>query len=148
MGDAGSTFLGFCLAIISLLVPEYSVNKSSLLAPILILGIPIFETGVSILRRAFMRKNIFEADRKHTHHKLMDMGFSQKWTTLIIYGLTTFSVILGLVIYRTQQFKLGIVFIILYILYGFGISIKKLMKLIMKKQSHNWLQQRQKIRNY
>lgn len=125
MGDAGSTFLGFCLAIISLLIPEYSVNKSSLLAPILILGIPIFETGVSILRRAFMRKNIFEADRKHTHHKLMDMGFSQKWTTLIIYGMASFSVVLGLVIHRTQQFKLGIVFIILYILYGLGISIKE-----------------------
>ena len=125
MGDAGSTFLGFCVAIISLLIPKYSVNKSSLLAPILILGIPIFETGVSILRRAFMRKNIFEADRKHTHHKLMDMGFSQKSTTFIIYGMATFSVILGLVIYKTQQYRLGLVFIVLYILYGFGISIKE-----------------------
>ncbi len=124
MGDAGSTFLGLCLAIIALLIPKYSVDKSSLYAPILILALPIFETGVSILRRSFMKQNILTADKQHLHHKLLDMGFSQKMAVGIIYALSIFSMILGVVVYNTKQHKLGIVFIIIYMLYGIGISVK------------------------
>lgn len=125
MGDAGSTLLGFSLAIISLHVPKYSVNKASLYVPILILAVPIFETGVSILRRSLKKRNIFEADRGHTHYKLMDMGFSQKGTVGIIYLVSLFSVILGLAVYKSRQYKLGIVFIVIYILYGVGSSVKE-----------------------
>ncbi|MGI6227807.1 MAG: glycosyltransferase family 4 protein [Peptococcales bacterium] len=125
MGDAGSTLLGFCLAIISLLVPEYSVSKSSLYAPVLILGIPILDTGVSILRRAFMKNGIFTADEEHIHHKLLHMGFNQRWTVGIMYLLALISTGVGLIVYNSQQERLGILFIVIYVFYGVAISVKE-----------------------
>ncbi|MGE4283988.1 MAG: MraY family glycosyltransferase [Clostridia bacterium] len=93
MGDTGATFLGFILATISIqgLFKFYAVI--SFAAPLLILGLPIFDTGYAILRRMIHGKSIMEADRGHLHHRLIDMGFSQRQTVMILY---TISGILGL----------------------------------------------------
>jgi UDP-GlcNAc:undecaprenyl-phosphate GlcNAc-1-phosphate transferase len=93
MGDTGATFLGFILATVSIqgLFKGYAVI--SFAAPLLILGLPIFDTGYAILRRLVSGKSIMEADRGHLHHRLIDMGFSQKQTVMILY---TMSGILGL----------------------------------------------------
>jgi len=93
MGDTGSTFLGFVLATISIqgLFKGYAVI--SFAVPLLILGLPIFDTGFAILRRLIAHKPIMQADRGHLHHRLIDMGFSQRQTVMILY---TMSGILGL----------------------------------------------------
>ncbi|MBZ4645607.1 MAG: undecaprenyl/decaprenyl-phosphate alpha-N-acetylglucosaminyl 1-phosphate transferase [Clostridia bacterium] len=93
MGDTGSTFLGFVLATVSIqgLFKGYAVI--SFAVPLLILGLPIFDTGYAILRRLLSGKSIMEADRGHLHHRLIDMGFSQKQTVMILY---TMSGILGI----------------------------------------------------
>jgi UDP-GlcNAc:undecaprenyl-phosphate GlcNAc-1-phosphate transferase len=93
MGDTGSNFLGFALAVISIqgLFKGYAVI--SFVVPILILGLPILDTSFAILRRVVTRKPIMKADRGHLHHRLIDMGFSQRQTVLILY---TFSAILGM----------------------------------------------------
>ncbi|NLY43705.1 MAG: undecaprenyl/decaprenyl-phosphate alpha-N-acetylglucosaminyl 1-phosphate transferase [Clostridiaceae bacterium] len=85
MGDTGSTFLGFVLASVSVegLFKGYAVI--SFAVPLLILGLPIFDTGYAILRRLFNGKPIMEADRGHLHHRLIDAGFSQKQTVVILY---------------------------------------------------------------
>lgn len=93
MGDTGSNFLGFALSVISIqgLFKGYAVI--SFVAPILILGLPILDTGFAIFRRILKKKPIMEADRGHLHHRLIDMGFSQKQTVIILY---TLSAILGM----------------------------------------------------
>ncbi|WHH57575.1 MraY family glycosyltransferase [Petroclostridium sp. X23] len=93
MGDTGATFLGFILATVSIqgLLKFYAVI--SFAVPLLILGLPIFDTGYAILRRLINGKSIMEADRGHLHHRLIDMGFSQRQTVIILY---TISGILGL----------------------------------------------------
>ncbi|MBZ4647412.1 MAG: UDP-GlcNAc:undecaprenyl-phosphate/decaprenyl-phosphate GlcNAc-phosphate transferase [Petroclostridium sp.] len=93
MGDTGATFLGFILATVSIqgLFKGYAVITFAV--PLLILGLPIFDTGYAILRRLLSGKSIMEADRGHLHHRLIDMGFSQKQTVMILY---TISGILGL----------------------------------------------------
>mgnify|MGYP000998070438 CR=1 FL=1 len=93
MGDTGSTFLGFILATISIqgLFKGYAVI--SFAVPLLILGLPIFDTGFAILRRMVKGQPIMQADRGHLHHRLIDMGFSQRQTVMILY---TMSSILGL----------------------------------------------------
>lgn len=93
MGDTGSTFLGFLLASISIqgLFKAYAVV--SVAVPFLLLGLPIFDICASVVRRLAHGQNPMHADRGHFHHRLIDMGLSQKQTVTIAYILTA---VLGL----------------------------------------------------
>ena len=93
MGDTGSTFLGFVLACVSIqgLFKFYAVV--SFAVPFLLLGVPIFDICFAVIRRVAHGKNPMAADRGHIHHRLIDMGFSQKQSVAIAYVLTA---ILGL----------------------------------------------------
>lgn len=93
MGDTGSMFLGFTLAVISIQGTLKSYTIISIVIPILVLGLPLFDTTFTILRRVIRKKSIMQADRGHLHHRLIDMGFSQKQSVVIMY---TTSGILGL----------------------------------------------------
>ncbi|MDD5865112.1 MAG: MraY family glycosyltransferase [bacterium] len=86
MGDCGSTFLGFMIAVISLLGFK-GATFTSLVIPIVILAVPIFDTLFAILRRLIHHKSIGEPDKNHLHHQLLKMKFSPKVTILIIYGI-------------------------------------------------------------
>lgn len=88
MGDTGSTFLGFILATMSIqgLFKIYAVI--SFAVPFLILGIPFLDLTFAVIRRLWNRQNPMIADRGHIHHRLIDMGFSQKQTVAITYTLT------------------------------------------------------------
>lgn len=85
-GEAGSSFMGFTIAIISLLGYKGTL-LTSLLVPLLILAIPILDTMFAILRRLLKRKPIFEADKEHLHHQFLKMNFSQRGTVLVIYSI-------------------------------------------------------------
>ena len=93
MGDTGSTFLGFVLAVVSIqgLFKFYTII--SFAAPFLILGLPIFDTAFAILRRLAKGQSPMTPDRGHIHHRLIDMGFSQKQAVAVLYII---SAILGL----------------------------------------------------
>ena len=88
MGDSGATFLGFVLAAVSIQGLFKVYAAISFIVPVLILGLPIFDTGFAIFRRLLNGKSIMEADRGHLHHRLIDMGFSQKQTVMILYTLS------------------------------------------------------------
>ncbi len=85
MGDSGSMFLGFALATISLLGIMKSVAAIALAVPLMILGVPIFDTASAIVRRMLHKRPIQEADKGHIHHRLLGRGFGQRQTVLIIY---------------------------------------------------------------
>ncbi len=89
MGDTGSTFLGFILACISIQGVMKTYAVVSVAIPVLILGLPIFDTLFAIIRRILKRKPIMSPDRGHLHHRLLDMGFSQRQTVTILYTLTS-----------------------------------------------------------
>lgn len=92
MGDTGSNFLGFCLAIISILGTAKTYTALVLIAPLLVFALPIFDTSFAIIRRVIQQKSlkaIFKADRGHLHHKLIDKGYTQKQAVLILYGIST-----------------------------------------------------------
>ena len=93
MGDTGSTFLGFMLASVSIfgLFKTYAVI--SFAVPFLVLGLPIFDICFAVIRRLAKGQSPMHADRGHVHHRLIDMGFSQKQAVAISYLL---SAILGL----------------------------------------------------
>lgn len=89
MGDSGSLFLGFSLAVISLLGFK-QVAIVSFITPLLIIGVPLSDTFFAIVRRALQKKPIFAPDKGHLHHCLRELGFSHRQTVLIIYGIAAF----------------------------------------------------------
>lgn len=93
MGDTGATFLGYIMAVMSIQGMFKSYTVITFIVPVLILGLPIFDTSFAIIRRMAQHKSIMEADRGHLHHRLIDMGFNQKQTVVSLY---TISALLGL----------------------------------------------------
>ncbi len=93
MGDTGAMFLGYMMATMSIqgLFKLYAVI--SFAVPFLIFGLVIFDTAFAILRRILTGRSPMQADRGHLHHRLIDMGFSQKQAVAIMYVV---SAILGL----------------------------------------------------
>jgi UDP-GlcNAc:undecaprenyl-phosphate GlcNAc-1-phosphate transferase len=85
MGDSGSMFLGFMLGAITLQGVMKSVVVLSLLVPLMILGVPIFDGVFAILRRIRHDKPLSRPDRGHIHHQLLDRGFTHRQTVIIIY---------------------------------------------------------------
>lgn len=85
VGDTGATFLGFILSTLSIQGMFKTYAILSLAIPFLILGLPIFDTVFAICRRLLKGKNPMSPDRGHVHHRLVDMGFSQKQTVFILY---------------------------------------------------------------
>ena len=88
MGDSGALLLGFLLGIVSLFAVARSALFVSLLVPILAAGVPIIDTALAIVRRKRAHRPIDEADRGHIHHRLLEAGFSQRGTVLIMWGWT------------------------------------------------------------
>ncbi len=88
MGDGGSLFLGFTLAAISIMGVLKLVTAVTLLLPLLILGVPIFDTTFAIVRRLWNRRPIFSPDRGHLHHRLLSAGLSHRNAVIMIYGVS------------------------------------------------------------
>lgn len=85
MGDAGSMFLGYLIAVVSIISIWNADKVLGFTIPVIVLGIPIYDVLTSILRRLKNRKPIFYPDGEHIHHRIMKIGFSHKQTVIIIY---------------------------------------------------------------
>ena len=92
MGDTGSMFLGYVLAVGAVQTSQKSSTTVAILVPIVALGVPIADTLLAMLRRALRHRPMFSADRAHIHHKLLDLGLTQKQAVLVLYGV---SILLG-----------------------------------------------------
>ncbi|MFC1761250.1 glycosyltransferase family 4 protein [Planctomycetota bacterium] len=88
MGDCGSLFLGFTIATATIMTASKAEALVGIGLPILVLGIPIFDTLLSILRRFINRRGIMSPDRGHFHHRLIDMGLKQHHVAVIAYAMT------------------------------------------------------------
>ncbi|OCA88275.1 undecaprenyl-phosphate alpha-N-acetylglucosaminyl 1-phosphate transferase [Bacillus sp. FJAT-27225] len=87
MGDTGSLFLGYSISILSLLGLYKSVTLFSIVVPIIILGVPIFDTTYAIIRRLVNKRPISAPDKSHLHHRMLALGLSHRNTVLVIYAL-------------------------------------------------------------
>ncbi|GIP21782.1 glycosyltransferase family 4 protein [Paenibacillus sp. J22TS3] len=96
MGDSGALFLGFSLALLSLLGFK-QVAIVSFLTPLILIGVPLSDTMFAIVRRWMQKKPIFSPDKGHLHHCLRELGFSHRQTVLIIYGIAAFFGVLAII---------------------------------------------------
>jgi len=103
MGDTGALFLGFILSIISIEGVMKSVATISFVVPIIILGLPIFDTTFAILRRFINGQSIMEADKKHLHHRLLEHGYSHKKTVLILYMISAIFSFFAIIVSRINS---------------------------------------------
>ena len=93
LGDSGATAIGFMLGCLTLTSSTLLSAGFATLLPVLLVGIPVADTLVSILRRAINRleygvgSRVYEADRNHIHHRLLDLGLSHRQAVLILYGI-------------------------------------------------------------
>ena len=86
MGDSGSMFLGYVIAVIALLGFK-NVTLTTLLVPICLLAVPILDTLFAMLRRIVNKKPMFEPDKQHLHHQLLNLNLSHRNVVLVIYAL-------------------------------------------------------------
>ena len=98
LGDSGSTFSGFMLASLGALWVLKSQNAISIFVPLIVLALPIFDTLFAIYRRYRSRQPIFQADKKHLHHRLLNRGISHKNVVLILWGITALCSIIALIL--------------------------------------------------
>ena len=85
-GDSGALFMGFVIAVTSLLGFK-TTAITSIFIPLMILAVPILDTLFAILRRLLKHQPISMPDKQHLHHQLLKMNFSHRNTVLIIYGI-------------------------------------------------------------
>lgn len=120
MGDGGSNFLGFVLACLAIMGTAKSAALISLFVPIVILGIPIFDTFFAIIRRIHKRAPIFMPDKDHLHHRLMALGMSHRRSVLIIYGISAFFGGVAVTLSFTTSPKASLVLALLLLLIVIG----------------------------
>lgn len=116
MGDTGSLFLGFMISVIALL--GYKVTTfTSLVVPVVVLAIPIFDTLFAILRRLLKGHSIAEADKDHFHHQLLKMKYSPVANILIIYAIDIiFAAVSILYVLGDNQLAIAIYVILMILL--------------------------------
>ncbi|WP_121616726.1 glycosyltransferase family 4 protein [Virgibacillus halodenitrificans] len=90
MGDTGSMFLGYIISLISISGLFKSLTVFSIIIPVLILGVPIFDTSFAIVRRLLKGQKPYSPDKSHLHHHLLRMGFNHRFSVYIIYTISIF----------------------------------------------------------
>ena len=110
MGDSGSMFLGYVMALLSIWVTDLPGRGPSAL-PLLILAVPIIDTGFALFRRFFKGIPFYSADKDHLHHRLIARGFSATQAMLALVGFSTLFGVIALMAYWITNF-LGFSFLL------------------------------------
>lgn len=115
MGDTGALFLGYSIAIVSMLGLFKKIAFFSFIVPIIVIAIPIFDTTQAVIRRIMKKQSIAEADHKHIHYKLMEKGYSHRTSVLIIYVFSIFFGAMAIIFSNSTLLSSLVIFIIILI---------------------------------
>ena len=124
MGDGGSYFVGYVIAALAIMGSMKSQLGATLLIPLLALGVPIFDTLLSPIRRWALGHKMFYPDKGHIHHHLLAKGLSSRRSVLIIYGISFMLCITGIIVIHIRNSMVGMFLIALIII--FFVVIRKL----------------------
>lgn len=110
MGDGGAYFLGMLIGGMALLNSRKGEVAAALIAPFFALGLPVIDASFTIVRRGLLGLPIFRADRRHIHHRLGYMGFSQRRVVLLLYAFCGFFALLALGVFVSEGRWLPVLF--------------------------------------
>ena len=113
LGDSGSLFVGFSLAALAILGSQKASTAVAVAIPILAFGLPVVDTSVSIARRFLSGKPIFQGDREHIHHMLLERGWSQRRVVLVLYGVSALFALLAMLFVNSSN---GLTAVLLFVL--------------------------------
>ena len=116
MGDGGSQLLGFAIASLSILGTVKSATLVVVVIPALVLGLPILDTLMAIIRRTIRHQSIGTADKEHLHHRILRAGFGQRRAVLLMYSVSGIMGIVAILYSRGLFIEcLGLAFVALLI---------------------------------
>ena len=141
MGDCGSMFLGFVIGGSSIICQTKTSTLVGLALPFLVLGVPIFDMGFAMVRRRILeRRSIFAPDRSHLHHRLLDIGLSQRTVVTVVYAITAISASIGVLMLTAESWQaLGLLAAVLILLFSlFACAHSSSGFRILMALKHNW----------
>ncbi len=123
MGDTGSMFLGFVLASTALQTGQKASTAGAVLIPGIVLGLPIMDTLLAIGRRAIRGRPLFQADKEHIHHRLMERGLSHRQAVLVLYGICIFLAGVALVLTYASSIQSALLLVVLTLIAFFFLRV-------------------------
>ncbi|MFN0087397.1 MAG: glycosyltransferase family 4 protein [Blastocatellia bacterium] len=122
LGDSGSLFLGFMAAALSMAGAQKSPTLIAIAIPLVTFGLPVAEVALSIVRRFVSGEPIFQSDRRHIHHMLLQRGLNQRQAVIVLYAICALFSLFGIMMLNPQRSFGGLVFLILAVGIVFGVQ--------------------------
>lgn len=119
LGDSGSLLLGFMAAVLSLVGAQKSPTLIAIAIPLVSFGLPVAEVGLSLSRRFVSGAPLFQGDRRHIHHMLLQRGLTQRQAVILLYGICALFTLFGLMLLNPARNTTALVLFVL----GVGIVI-------------------------
>lgn len=113
LGDTGSLLWGYILSCLGLMSTTKSTTLSVMLIPMVTLGIPLFDVLIAIIRRSIAGDNIFKADKKHIHHRLLQKGFTQQEAVRVLYIICVILCVTSFIIVNTRDEYAALIIIVI-----------------------------------
>lgn len=123
LGDTGALYIGFMISVLSLQGLKYA-TAVAVVTPMIILGVPITDTFLAIIRRTLSGQKFYEPDRRHLHHRLLSLGLTHRGTVLFIYGISFLFAMISIIL--NVSTRLGGTLLVLGLIFG----VEMLMELI------------------
>ncbi len=147
MGDSGAYLIGYVIATLSLINSEKGTVLAALIAPVLALALPIADVVFAMLRRGIRGLPIFRPDQGHIHHRLIRSGLSRQKTVLLLYAISLFALIGGLLAFAYQGRYLPIFFGFAFVIILFTLKGQKISPRFVRNMLTDSFQARQDTRN-
>ena len=147
MGDSGAYLIGFVIAALSLLNSEKGTVLAALIAPVMALALPIADVAFAMLRRGINGLPIFRPDRGHIHHRLRRAGLSRQKTVVVLYAISLFALLGGLLAFTYQGRFLPIFFGFAFVIILFTLRGQKITTGLIRQRVTDSIQTRQDTHN-
>jgi UDP-GlcNAc:undecaprenyl-phosphate GlcNAc-1-phosphate transferase len=122
LGDSGALFLGFLLAALSVQGTQKASTVVAVTIPLLAFGVPIVDMSVAMARRFLSGRPVFQGDREHIHHKLLERGWSQRRVALALYGVCALFGLLAMLLVVESGRTTGFILFVVGVALIFGLS--------------------------
>ncbi len=144
MGDSGSMFIGYLLAIVSLKGASKGGTLVSILIPLMAMGVPILDTVMAFVRRIIRNQSIFSADKQHIHHVLLSKGWTQRKVVTVLYGVSLVFALLAMLtifMHDMERFLIFMVFIIIVVIFISKLGYMEMIQSRYRLRKHNPLEE-------
>ena len=121
LGDTGALFIGFMIAVLSLQGLK-NATAVAVITPMIILGVPITDTFLAIVRRTLSGQKFYTPDKRHLHHRLLSLGLTHRGTVLVIYGISMIFAMISLLLNVSS--RIGGTLLIIGLLFGVELLVE------------------------